>query len=91
MPALDQPRVAIFCPTFLKPEMLHVYRQVAGLRKVSPVVLTFKRENADRFPFDPIRRVRRSSLRWWRRIWSVQFRKVPQLAYPIEVSSLCAS
>ena len=34
MPALDQPRVAIFCPTFLKPEMLHVYRQVAGLQNV---------------------------------------------------------
>jgi colanic acid/amylovoran biosynthesis glycosyltransferase len=88
VPALDQPRVAIFCPTFLKPEMLHVYRQVAGLQKVWPVVLTFKRENADRFPFAPIRLVRRSPLRWWRRIWSGQIRKVPQRAYPAEVSSL---
>jgi colanic acid/amylovoran biosynthesis glycosyltransferase len=86
--ALDQPRVAIFCPTFLKPEMLHVYRQVAGLRKVAPVVLTFKRENADRFPFAPLRFVRRSPLRWWRRIWSVQIRKIPQRAYPDEVSSM---
>ena len=88
MPALDQPRVAIFCPTFLKPEMLHVYRQVAGLQKFSPVVLTFKRENADQFPFAPIRLVRRSPLRWWRRIWSGQIRKIPQRAYPAEVSSL---
>jgi len=87
-PALDQPRVAIFCPTFLKPEMLHIYRQVAGLKRVSPVVLTFKRENADRFPFAPIRVVRRSPLRWWRRIWSVQIRKIPQRAYPAEVNSI---
>jgi colanic acid/amylovoran biosynthesis glycosyltransferase len=88
VPALDQPRVAIFCPTFLKPEMLHVYRQVAGLQKFAPVVLTFKRENADQFPFAPVRLVRRSPLRWWRRIWSGQIRKTPQRAYPAEVSSL---
>jgi colanic acid/amylovoran biosynthesis glycosyltransferase len=88
VPALDQPRVGIFCPTFLKPEMLHVYRQVAGLKKVSPVVLTFKHEDAERFPFAPIRLVRRSSLRWWRRIWNVQIRKIPQQAYPAEVSSM---
>jgi len=68
--------------------MLHVYRQVAGLRKVAPVALTFKRENADRFPFEPIRFVRRSSLRWLRRIWSVQLRKIPQQADPGEVSSM---
>jgi colanic acid/amylovoran biosynthesis glycosyltransferase len=88
VPALDQPRVAIFCPTFLKPEMLHVYRQVAGLKTVLPVVLAFKRENADQFPFDPIRLVRRSPLRWWRRIWSVQIRKIPQRAYRSEISSI---
>jgi colanic acid/amylovoran biosynthesis glycosyltransferase len=87
-PALDQPRVAIFCPTFLKPEMLHVYRQVAGLQKVAPVVLTFKRENADLFPFEPIRLVHRSSFRWWRRIWNIQIRKIPQRAYPDEVRSM---
>jgi colanic acid/amylovoran biosynthesis glycosyltransferase len=80
--------VGIFCPTFLKPEMLHVYRQVAGLRQVAPVVLTFKRENAGQFPFEPIRFVRRSSFRWLRRIWNVQIRKIPQQAYSGEVHSL---
>jgi colanic acid/amylovoran biosynthesis glycosyltransferase len=88
MPAMDKPRIAIFCPTFLKPEMLHVYRQVAALRQVTPVVLTFKRENADRFPFEPVRFVRRSPLRWLRRIWNVQIRKVPQQAYRDEVRSI---
>jgi colanic acid/amylovoran biosynthesis glycosyltransferase len=86
----EKPRVAVFCPTFLKPEMLHVYRQVAGLKKVAPVVLTFKRENVDRFPFEPIRLVHRSSLRWLRRMWTIQIRKIPQQAYPTEVSSMRA-
>jgi colanic acid/amylovoran biosynthesis glycosyltransferase len=80
--------VAIFCPTFLKPEMLHVYRQVTGLSQVAPVVLTFKRENAGQFPFEPIRFVRRSSFRWLRRIWNVQIRKIPQQSYSVEVRSL---
>ena len=88
MSAIDQPRVAIFCPTFLKPEMLHVYRQVAGLKRVAPIVLTFKRENTAQFPFEPIRFVQRSPLRWARRIWNVQIQRIPQQAYRNEVDSL---
>jgi colanic acid/amylovoran biosynthesis glycosyltransferase len=86
--AIDQPRVAIFCPTFLKPEMLHVYRQVAGLKEVTPTVLTFKRENAEQFPFEPIRFLHRSPLRWLRRIWNIQIRKIPPQAYRDEVNSM---
>jgi colanic acid/amylovoran biosynthesis glycosyltransferase len=70
--------------------MLHVYRQVVGLKKVVPAVLTFKRENPDRFPFEPVRFVRRSRFRWLRRIWSVQIRKVPPRAFSDEVSSMRA-
>jgi len=65
-----------------------VYRQVAGLKNVAAAVLTFKRENPDRFPFAPVRFVRRSRFRWLRRIWSVQIRKVPSRAFPSEVSSI---
>jgi colanic acid/amylovoran biosynthesis glycosyltransferase len=86
--AIDQPRVAIFCPTFLKPEMLHVYRQVAGLKEVKPTVLTFKRENAEQFPFEPIRFLHRSPLRWLRRVWNGQIRKIPPQAYRDEVNSM---
>ena len=88
MSAIDQPRVGIFCPTFLKPEMLHVYRQVAGLKEVKPTVFTFKRENAEEFPFEPIRFLHRSPLRWLRRIWNVQIRKIPPQAYRDEVNSM---
>jgi colanic acid/amylovoran biosynthesis glycosyltransferase len=68
--------------------MLHVYRQVAGLKAVTPVPLTFKRENSDCFPLEAVRFVHRSKLRWLRRIWNVQIRKVPPQAYPDEVRSL---
>ena len=68
--------------------MLHVYRQVVGLKTVAPILLTFKRENSDRFPFSDIRLVRRSHLRWLRRIWNVQIRNVPPQAYPDEVRSI---
>lgn len=70
--------------------MLHVYRQVAGLKRVAPVVLTFKRENSDRFPFEPVRFVHRSPLRWLRRVWNIQIKKVPQQAYQDEVRSIGA-
>jgi colanic acid/amylovoran biosynthesis glycosyltransferase len=86
--AIDQPRVGIFCPTFLKPEMLHVYRQVAGLKTVTPTVFTFKRENTEQFPFEPIRFLHRSPLRLLRRIWNVQIRKIPPQAYRDEVTSM---
>lgn len=65
-----------------------MYRQVVGLHKVAPVVSTFKRENSDRFPFEPVRLVRRSLFRWLRRIWSVQIRNVPPRALPDEVRSM---
>jgi colanic acid/amylovoran biosynthesis glycosyltransferase len=68
--------------------MLHLYRQVVALRRVSPVVLAFKRENSDRFPISNIRLVRRSGFRWVRRIWEVQIRKIPQQAYPCESRSI---
>ena len=65
-----------------------MYRQVVGLKEVTPIVLTFKRENSGRFPFEAVRLLRRSHLRWLRRIWSVQIRKVPPRAYPGEVRSI---
>jgi colanic acid/amylovoran biosynthesis glycosyltransferase len=85
---IDNPTIAIFCPTFLKPEMLHVYRQVTGLSRVTPKVLAFKRENEDRFPFPSVTLLHRTRARSLRRIWQVQLQKAPQQAYPSEVRSL---
>src|SRR6059036_2608928 len=46
--------VASYCSSFLKPEMLHIYRQVKALRGVHTFVVTKEVQNAERFPFDDI-------------------------------------
>ena len=64
--------VACYCATFLKPEMLHVYRQLVALPTFRPVVLTQKREEAGRFPFENLLIVPRGRGRWLRRFWQRQ-------------------
>src|SRR5713101_1030907 len=46
--------VASYCSSFLKPEMLHIYRQVKALRGVDTFVVTKEVQNAERFPFEDI-------------------------------------
>jgi colanic acid/amylovoran biosynthesis glycosyltransferase len=45
------PVAAQYVVTFLKPEMLHIYRQITALQAFRPVVFCQKRENAEKFPF----------------------------------------
>lgn len=51
---MDEPIVASYCTTFLKPEMLHIYRQVTGLQRYRTVVLTKEPRNRSKFPFEPV-------------------------------------
>src|SRR4030095_3950914 len=73
----SKPVVACYCATFLKPEMLHIYRQITALERVSPVVIAQKRENAARFPFDKIDIVPKQALHFLRRFWFRQVRNKP--------------
>src|SRR5216110_646538 len=52
--AMGRRVVASYCSSFLKPEMLHIYRQVKALRGVDTFVVTKEVQNAERFPFDDI-------------------------------------
>src|SRR5438034_6762483 len=72
-----KPVVGCYCATFLKPEMLHIYRQITALQRVSPVVIAQKRENADCFPFDEIDIVPKPALHFLRRFWFRQLRDKP--------------
>lgn len=45
------PVAAQYVVTFLKPEMLHIYRQITALRAFRPVIFCQKREGANAFPF----------------------------------------
>ena len=74
-----KPVVASYVSDFLKPDMLHVHRQITGLRAVTPWVMTHKRENAAQFPFPDKRLIvlPKPRLRWWRRFVSKQIKREP--------------
>lgn len=73
----ERPVVASYCATFLKPEMLHIYRQITGLTRFRPIVLAQKRENALQFPVDKIDIVKKPRTHFLRRFWFRQLRDAP--------------
>jgi len=83
-----RPVVACYCATFLKPEMLHIYRQIISLARVSPVVIAQKREEAERFPFERITVIGKPALHFARRFWFKQVRHAPWQISRAEVNSL---
>jgi glycosyltransferase involved in cell wall biosynthesis len=84
----DRPLVASYCATFLKPEMLHIYRQITSLTRVSPIVIAQKREEAERFPFDQVTVIGKPALHFARRFWFKQVRAAPWQISRNEVSAL---
>lgn len=87
-PVAERPVVACYCATFLKPEMLHIYRQITSLRRVSPFVIAQKREEAGRYPFDRITVVPKPATHFARRFWFKQVRKAPWQISPRELKTL---
>jgi glycosyltransferase involved in cell wall biosynthesis len=77
----ERPVAAQFCATFLKPEMLHIYRQINALKRFRPVVIARKREGETAFPFDPVDIVPRPALRAW-----IRFRDRIVLGRPIQMT-----
>ncbi len=83
------PTVASYCTTFLKPEMLHIYRQVTGLRRYETFIVAKERTSADRFPFRDIEMVpRKPRKNFIRRFWLKHVRKLPALYYRGEMQGL---
>ena len=87
-PEVERPVVACYCATFLKPEMLHIYRQITSLTRVSPLVIAQKREEAERYPFDGITVVGKPALHFARRFWFKQVRAAPWQISRREVNAL---
>jgi colanic acid/amylovoran biosynthesis glycosyltransferase len=78
LPSPDsRPVVACYCATFLKPEMLHIYRQITALKRCRPVVIAQKREQAGRYPFESIHIAPKPTTHFLRRFWFRQLRDVP--------------
>jgi len=85
-----KPVVVHYCATFLKPEMLHVYRQITGISRFRTHVFTQKRENTSRFPFEPITLLPKPSSHWLRRIWQKQILKGPIQIYRSEADRIAS-
>ena len=65
----EKPVVASYCTTFLKPEMLHIYRQVTGLRRYGTFVVTRERRGEAEFPFGDIEVLPRARKNFVKRFW----------------------
>jgi colanic acid/amylovoran biosynthesis glycosyltransferase len=87
----SRPVVAFYFAPFLKPEMLHIYRQITALERCQPVVIAPKRENAAAFPFDKIDIVPKPATHFWRRLWYRQLRDRPWQISSHEVRALSAT
>ena len=84
----ERPVVACYCATFLKPEMLHIYRQITSLKRMTPFVIAQKREEATRYPFDQIAVVGKPATHFLRRFWFKQVRDAPWQLSQGEVKKL---
>ncbi|MBF0108338.1 MAG: glycosyltransferase [Magnetococcales bacterium] len=74
----DRPVVVSFLATFLRPEMLHVYRQVTSLVAFEGWVITRSRRHPELFPFERLLILKKSPWRFFSRIYHrMQRRRVP--------------
>ncbi len=78
---MPKPLVASYCTTFLKAEMLHIYRQVTSLQEFSTFVITKERKNADTYPFDDIEVLPCPRSNFIRRFWLKYIRHAPPILY----------
>ena len=69
--------------------MLHIYRQVTGLRRYETFIVAKERTSAERFPFSDIEMVpRKPRKNFIRRFWLKHVRKLPALYYRGEMQGL---
>jgi colanic acid/amylovoran biosynthesis glycosyltransferase len=68
--------------------MLHIYRQITSLKRCQAIVITQKREQADRYPFEGIYIVAKSPTHFLRRFWFRQLRDKPWQISGVEARAL---
>ncbi len=68
--------------------MLHIYRQITSLKRCRPIVITQKREQADRYPFEGIYAVAKPPTHFLRRFWFRQLRDKPWQISGVEARAL---
>ena len=83
-----KPVVASYCTTFLKPEMLHIYRQVTGLRRHGTFVVTRERMNEAQMPFSDVEVLPPPRKNFVKRFWLKYIAGKPPLSYRGELQVL---
>jgi colanic acid/amylovoran biosynthesis glycosyltransferase len=73
--------IASYCSSFLKPEMLHIYRQVKALHRVDTFVMTKELQNAKRFPFSDIEIIPKQRMNLLRHGWLKFVKRRPPVVY----------
>ena len=74
----ERPAILSYCATFLPREMLHVYRQVTGIKNFENHIVTRTRKNESSFPYVRLTLLRKSPWRGLRRLcYRIRGRAVP--------------
>ncbi len=90
MESSGKPIVASYCTSFLKPEMLHIYRQITALRNVQTFVMTKRVQNSERFPFSDIEIIPPPHMNLLRHGWLKFVKGEPPIIYRGEYQVLAA-
>ena len=68
--------------------MLHIYRQITALKRCAPIVIAQKREQTERFPFEPVQILPKPATHFLRRFWFRQVRDTPWQISDAELRAL---
>jgi colanic acid/amylovoran biosynthesis glycosyltransferase len=82
--------VASYCTTFLKPEMLHIYRQVSSLQSYDTFVMTKALQNSDLFPFRDVELIPEPHFNPLRHGWLKFVKRRPPIVYRGEYQMLAS-
>ncbi|MFL6588740.1 MAG: glycosyltransferase [Chthoniobacterales bacterium] len=85
---MSQRVVASYCTTFLKPEMLHIYRQVRSLQEYDTFVMTKAIQNLELFPFRDIELIPKPRNNPLRHGWLKWVKQKPAIVYRGEYQML---
>ncbi|MBA3272426.1 MAG: glycosyltransferase [Chthoniobacterales bacterium] len=80
--------IASYCTTFLKPEMLHIYRQVTSLQSYETFVMTKALQNTHRFPFEDVELIPEPGFNPLRHGWLKFVKGQPPIVYRGEYQML---
>jgi len=89
---MSTPVVASYCTTFLKPEMLHIYRQITGLEKFETFVICKERQSEERYPMPSggVEKAPGVRSNFLRRFWLKYVKKEPPIVYRGEYGVLAS-